>query len=238
MTRKNASQRNSGDCRFFISIPPPGDAPDVSPLPAATTGEITFASFNNPSKVNSDVISLWADVLKAVSGSKLLLKYRNFLDQPSLRQRWITAFGEHGIGEDRLIFGSSVDNRTEHLALYHRVDMALDTFPFNGATTTFEALWMGVPVISLMGGSFISRAAGSLLTHAGHPEWAAENREAYVAAAVELAGDIARLAEIRAGLRAEVAESKLCDSGTYTSTVEAAYRDMWKKYCLSQEAGA
>jgi len=215
--------------------------PPISPLPAQKTGHITFCSFNNPRKINNQVIALWSDVLKAVPGSSLILKYHNLFTEKSLQERWIDRFEKFGISRDRIELTSSMNEQgaqDSHLTYYERVDIALDPFPFNGATTTFEALSMGVPVITLMGESFISRAAGSLVTHTGHPELAAGSRESYIETARDLAADLPRLAELRARLRNDVATSSLCDGEAYTRNLEAAYHDIWRQWCLSQETDA
>ena len=119
----------------------------------------------------------------------------------------------------------------EHLGHYGEVDIALDPFPFNGATTTFQALWMGVPVVSLAGETFISRATGSILHHAGLGDLAVNTPEAYVACARNLAGDLERLRTLRANLRERMATSLICNAANYARSVETAYRDMWRKWC-------
>ena len=129
------------------------------------------------------------------------------------------------------MFAALSDTFTEHLGRYGEVDIALDPFPFNGSTTTFEALWMGVPVISLAGETFMSRLAGSILHHAGLGDLAVDTPEAYVACARDLAGDPARLKTLRSTLRERVATSPLCDAPTYARSVETAYRDMWQEWC-------
>jgi predicted O-linked N-acetylglucosamine transferase (SPINDLY family) len=206
-------------------------APPVETLPNDNARFITFGSFNNPAKVNEEVIRLWAKVLNSVPGSRLLLKYRTWFNQPSLRGSVIDRFAEDGIEADRIIFETSLDTLPEHLGRYAMVDIALDPFPFNGATTTFQALWMGVPVITLAGESFISRAAGSMLYHAGLGDFVVDTPKAYVAAARELAGDIERLRSLRRTLRERVATSPLCDAPAYARSIEIAYQDMWRKWC-------
>jgi len=223
----------------FYQYTPMTNAPPVYPLPAEKTGRVTFCSFNNPRKINDQVISLWSEVLKVVPESRLLLKYRNLFTEETLREKWIKRFEKFGVSRDRLDFMSSIDKQDQtdtHLAYYEKVDIALDTFPFNGATTTFEGLSMGVPVITLMGESFISRAAGSLVTHIGHPEFAANSQESYVEIASTLAADLPRLAELRRNLRNEVAASRLCDHESYTGSLEAAYHEIWRRWCQSQKA--
>ena len=215
----------------FYQYLPIGDAPPVGSLPAETKGFITFASFNNPAKVNEKVISLWAEVLKSVPQSRLMLKYKNWYGQTSLRHRLVESFGASGIEEERIIFEAPLDTLAEHCGRYGSVDIALDPFPFSGATTSFQALWMGVPVVSLKGESFINRAAGSMLFHAGLGELAVDTGEAYLAAARDLAGDREHLKTMRRNLREQLAGSPLCDGPAYARNVEAAYREMWREWC-------
>ena len=120
---------------------------------------------------------------------------------------------------------------SKHLGSYSEVDIALDTFPYNGATTTFQALWMGVPVVSLAGDTFCGRMAGSILHHSGLDDLVADTPEMYVARACDLARDHSRLETLRTTVRERIAASPLCDASTYTLTVEAAYRNMWQNWC-------
>ena len=221
----------------FYQWPPIEDAPAVETLPADQAGFVTFGSFNNPAKVNEDVIGLWAEILKSVPGSRLLLKYKNWYDQASLRGRVVEQFAASGIGQDRVTFAASLDTLAEHLGRYGEVDIALDPFPFNGATTTFRALWMGVPVVSLAGETFVSRMAGSILHHVGLGDLAVETPEAYVASARDLAGDLARLRTLRTNLRERVATSPICNAPAYARSVEDGYRKMWRKWCAEPKNG-
>jgi len=211
----------------FYQYPPIDNAPPVDALPADKTGSVTFGSFNNPAKVNEDVIGLWAEVLKSVPESTLLLKYKNWYDQTSLHNRITGSFAACEIKPDRIQFSASRDTLAEHLGRYGDVDIALDTFPFNGVHTTFQALWMGVAVVSLAGETFISRATGSMLHHVGLGDLAVDTPEAYVACARDLAGDIGRLRT----LRERTVTSPLCDAPAYARSLEAAYRDMWRQWC-------
>ncbi len=211
----------------FYAYPAQDNAPEVSALPAETNGFITFVSFNKPCKMNESVLDLWSGVLKAVPDSRLVLKYRNTLDVPSIRQRFLGRFEANGIAADRIELRSAADSFERHLAGYHGADIALDTFPFAGATTTFQALWMGVPVISLMGDRFIGRAGGSISTHAGLGEFVTDTPQAYIEKAAALAADGTRLGELRAGLRQRVAASPLCDGPAYARAVETAFMSLW-----------
>jgi len=219
----------------FYQWLPIEEAPPVETLPADQAGFVTFGSFNNPAKVNEEVIGLWAEVLKSVPGSRLVLKYMNWYEQASLRDRLIDQFAAGGIGSERLVFVAILDTINEHLGHYGEVDIALDPFPFNGATTTFQALWMGVPVITLAGETFISRAAGSFLHQVGLGDLTVNTPKAYVDCARDLAGNLEQLRTLRANLRERMTASPLCNAPAYALSVEAAYRDMWGRWCAEQE---
>jgi len=212
----------------FYAYPPPDGAPDVSGLPADDNGFITFASFNKPCKINQAVVDLWSRVLLEVPDSRLMLKFKNHWGCPTLRDRLFGWFESNGADTSRIDLISALDTFHDHLACYHRADIALDLFPFAGATTTFQALWMGVPVISRLGDRFASRAGGSISTHAGLGELALDSDDAFVEQAVALAADLPRLGEIRAGLRQRVKDSPLCDAPAYARNVEDAFRAMWE----------
>ncbi|MDA1090696.1 MAG: tetratricopeptide repeat protein [Proteobacteria bacterium] len=212
---------------FFVWRPPE-DAPPVSSLPAEETGFITFASFNKPCKINNAVLDLWSEVLRAVPNSRLMLKYKDYFATPSLRDNVLGHFRAKAIAEDRIILINGDDIFRDHLACYAQADIGLDTFPFSGATTTFQALWMGVPVISLMTDRFIGRMGGALSTHVGLGNFAVDTPGEYVDQAAALAADIPRLKELRKTLRHRVADSPLCDGPGYAASVEQAFQDMWK----------
>lgn len=211
----------------LFTYPRPEHTPPVSALPADENGFVTFASFNKPSKMNDHVLDLWAEVLEAVPDSRLMLKFRNYLSSPSIGRRILARFKKNGIASDRVRLVSDQDSFHDHLARYAQADIALDTFPFSGATTTFQALWMGIPVISLMGERFITRMGGSLSAQAGLESVTAETAEEFVARAAALAGDRDRLRELRATLRKRIGASTLCDGPAYARSVEAAFREMW-----------
>ncbi|MCS5612284.1 MAG: hypothetical protein NZ961_17830, partial [Candidatus Poribacteria bacterium] len=196
---------------YYYQYPVQEYLPEVKPSPVLTNGFITFGCFNKPEKINDTVIELWADVLRAVPESKLLLKYFNSYSEPDMSARWTSRFKKIGISEDRLIFQFNSDSRQTHLALYEQIDISLDPFPFNGATTTFESLSMGVPVVSLLGKHFVDRVAASIVTHAGYPEFAAKTKDDYVELAKNLASDIDNLNKLRLSMREILHKSKLCD---------------------------
>jgi len=210
---------------------PPDGAPEITVLPAMAAGHVTFGSCNNPAKLTPDVIALWSRVLQAVPGSKLLLKYLGFFGDAAIRARFAGQFARHGIADDRLIFVGDELPRARHLEVLNRVDVALDPFPFNGCTTSFEALWMGVPYVTLAGRRFIGRMGASFMAQLGLTDLVAANADDYVAKASGLARDLLRLSKLRAGLRTRVAASPLCDAAAYAHAIETAYRDMWRRWC-------
>ena len=205
----------------FLCYQPDPNTPDVAPLPASVTGHVTFGSFNNFSKINPGVLQLWSEVLKQVPGSRLLIKCPALTDD-TVRERVSAALQALGIGAERVDLMGHTRTRQEHLALYERVDIALDTFPYNGTTTTCEALWMGVPVLSLAGQRHAGRVGASLLRAAGLADWLAESPEAFVAIARRRASDIGALATLRASLRQQVEASPLCDAESFTHRLETA----------------
>ncbi|MEA2734605.1 MAG: protein O-GlcNAc transferase, partial [Humisphaera sp.] len=204
---------------------PPDDAPDVAPPPCAAAGHITFGSFNNFAKVNESLIALWSKVLLAVDGSRLLLKAASLRD-PATRTRAHDAFAAHGVAAERVELIGMTATPREHLDLYWRVDVALDTFPYHGTTTTCEALWMGVPVVTLAGRTHASRVGVSLLTSIGLTDLIAADEEGYIAAAARLADDRTTLAQIRATLRARMRRSPLMAGVRFTRAWESALRAM------------
>ncbi len=205
----------------------PGPAPDaIERPPALDAGVFTFGSFNAVYKVTADVITLWARVLKAAPGSRLLLKTGVGAE---VDRRFREAFAAHGVGEDRVILVGRTASRAGYLELHQGVDVCLDTFPYNGITTTCDALWMGVPVVSLAGKTSVSRQGVSLLTNVGLAELIAQTPDDYVAVAARLAADPGRLASLRSGLRDRMAASPLMDARQFTRRLEAAYVDMLSK---------
>ena len=209
-------------------------APDYAPPPRLPAdGPVVFASFNNPAKLNEAVAALWARVLAAVPGSVLLLKWRGMGD-PMLQARLRALFGAAG---DRLRFAEA----SPHAAMledYGTVDVALDPFPFSGALTTCEALWMGVPVVTLPGARPVSRQSHAILRRIGFADWSCASAEDYVAVAARLAQDSAGRARLRSGLRAAMAGSALCDHRGFAAGLEAAYRGIWARACGGwREAG-
>lgn len=211
----------------FLCYRPPHDAPAVVPSPSEANGYITFASFNNLAKVNEDVITAWAEILRDVPRSRLRLKNRAFGDA-SVRHRYITQFENHGINAKRLHMSGLAHDISSHLALYGEVDIALDTFPYNGTTTSCEALWMGVPIISRIGDRHAGRVGISLLHRLGLEPLCAPDLNSYVALAIKLANNPDKLHIMRDNLR-QLMMISLCDAPTFTHQIEQAYTDIWSK---------
>jgi predicted O-linked N-acetylglucosamine transferase (SPINDLY family) len=181
-------------------------------------------------KISRETLHAWATILHAMPDARLMLKAAGLNDEQTIHL-WKRRFVEQGISPGRIILRHRTSTLGEHLAMYSEIDIALDTFPYNGTTTTCEALWMGVPVVTLAGRLHAGRVGVSLLNQVGHPEWIADSRDAYVAIACALARDPARLAAIRAGLRTELLASPLCDAQGFTRRLENALREMWVKAC-------
>jgi protein O-GlcNAc transferase len=210
----------------FWCYDPLGDEPAVGGLPAAAAGRVTFGCLNNFCKVNDEVLRLWAQVLAAVAGSRLVL----LAGEGPHRADTLAFLAQQGVTSDRVVF-HSFRPRAEYLQLYQQIDVGLDTAPYNGHTTSLDALWMGVPVVSLVGQTVVGRAGVSQLTNLGLTEWIAQTPEQFVRIASELAHDLPRLAELRATLRQRMQRSPLMDAPRFTRHVEAAYRTMWRRWC-------
>jgi predicted O-linked N-acetylglucosamine transferase (SPINDLY family) len=209
---------------------PAGDAPPVAPPPCVAAGAVTFGCFNNPAKITDATLALWGRVLAAVPGSRLRLKGAGF-GQAVVRARYEARLAHSGVAVSRVDLVERTPDAASHLALYHTVDVAFDTFPYHGTTTTCEALWMGVPVVTLTGREHRSRVGTSLLTAAGHPEWCARDGDDFVRIAVALAGDPRRLAAVRQSLRRELEASPLLDHAGQAARFGAALRACWTAWC-------
>jgi predicted O-linked N-acetylglucosamine transferase (SPINDLY family) len=220
----------------FLCYKPADFAPPVASLPASRNGYITFGSFNSSSKIHPQIIELWAQILKANVNSRMVLKLGISLDR-QMSSNYFRQFERFGINPDRVaVCGwKTID---EHLKLYGEVDIALDTYPCNGYTTTCEALWMGVPIISRLGRCHASRVGLSILSSIGLDCFAASSPEDYVARATALAANRQALGRLRTSMRQRMAASALCDAGGFTRRVEAAYRKMWRRWCQTRIAGA
>ncbi|HYD30329.1 MAG TPA: tetratricopeptide repeat protein, partial [Azospirillaceae bacterium] len=209
-------------------------APKPWPPPVLALGEVSFGCFNNPAKLSPEVLVLWAKLLARMPNSRLVLKYTNRYEDAVVRDSVLASFARHGIDTRRIVMLSSLDSTVSHLNLYNRVDIALDPFPFCGSTTTYEALWMGVPVVTLPGDTMVSRWSASMLTTLGLTECIARDADEYIAVAERLAADPQRLAGWRAELRARVMASPLCNGPLKARHIERAYRAMWRRWCARQ----
>jgi predicted O-linked N-acetylglucosamine transferase (SPINDLY family) len=218
----------------FLCYRPPDDAPDVSGLPARQTGRITFGSFNNLPKINEAVIALWSRLLLQVPESGLLLKSRQFADE-HVRQRFLGLFSANRVASERIRLLPRTPSTAGHLASYHKVDIGLDPFPYNGTTTTCEALWMGVPVITLRGDRHAGRVGASILTRVGLEELIAESEAQYVEIGMKLAINLNGLEMLRAGMRARMKASALCDGKSFARTMENSFQMVWKNWCQKND---
>ena len=207
----------------FWGYDPQSDLAVASRLPALPRRRVTFGCLNNFCKVTDPILDLWAQVLRAVPASDLLLLAPTGACRARVKARL-------GVMADRIEFVTHRP-RAEYLQLYHRIDIGLDTFPYHGHTTSLDALWMGVPVVSLTGPTAVGRAGLSILTNVGLPELAADTPAQFVARATELARDPARLAHLKGGLRERMTRSPLMDAPRFARAIEAAYRSAWQAGC-------
>ena len=198
-------------------------------LPCLKRGYITFGSFNNLTKITPQVIKIWSRILQAVPNSHLLLKSKQLSDS-STKSRYLELFKEEGISEDRLELHSWMPEKDGHLRLYGHVDIGLDPFPYNGTTTTCEALWMGTPVITILGDRHVSRVGASILTHVGLEEFIATDIDEYINMAIKYANNMDSIKSIRAGLRHNMKNSDLCNADAFARDVEKALDEMWNQY--------
>jgi protein O-GlcNAc transferase len=199
---------------------------NIPPVPPRPEGAIRFGSINNPCKNNEPILLLWARVLKAVDGSRLLMQAFGELDRNRIR----AIFQKDGIAPERIEFVPR-RIRAEYLRLYDSIDICLDPLPYNGITTTCDALWMGVPVVTLTGHTAAGRAGMSILSTLGMPEMVAHSPDEYVEKVSALAADAPRLAELRRTLRDRMKSSPMMDGAGFARNMESAYRAMWRKWC-------
>lgn len=225
-------------CETLIRLPdgflcywPPKGAPE----PSMTRSErpVTFGSFNKLAKITPNVIAAWATILRRRPEARLLLKALGLADD-SVRNRVLGQFSDQGVPADRLELIGWSPSWLEHLALYNRIDVALDSFPYNGTTTTCEALWMGVPVVTWLGERHAARVGASLLRRIGLHDLIAMSLDDYVDRAAWLAADPARLATLRAETRSRMRASPLCDALGFARRMEDAYRTMWQRWCSAR----
>lgn len=211
---------------------PPPDAPAVRPRDQ--DAPLTFGSFNKFPKHTSQVARLWARIIQSVPQSRLMLKSKSLVD-PGTASAARRMFMDAGVPQDRVDLRSWDQTVGGHFDLYNSVDIGLDPFPYNGTTTTCEALWMGTPVVTLAGNTHVARVNVSLLSNAGLSELIAYDEEDYVRIAVELANDAERLRSLRTSLREQMRRSPLMDADRFARDVEAAYRSVWQTWCAQQQ---
>ena len=215
---------------FWAYQPPPTDIA-VGPLPADDNGYITFTSVNNFTKVTPEVQAMWARLLVAVPGSKLVIQ-ASVMKSEVMQDRVRARFAAAGVEPDRLDFRPWTD-MNGYLSLLERSDMTLDPYPFNGGTTTCHSLWMGAPVLTLTGDRHASRMGLSMMTKIGFPEFVAYSPEEYVTIGAKLAADLPRLRQVRLTMRDHLKASPLLDAAGYTRDLEEVYRDVWAKWCAT-----
>ncbi|MDN7589682.1 tetratricopeptide repeat protein [Burkholderia seminalis] len=218
----------------YLCFTPPADDVPVGPLPMAANGGVTFGCFGKLVKLGDDVVRVWSRVLHALPSARLLLKARE-LEHAAVRDATAARFARHGIDASRLAF-EAASPRADYFAAYNRIDIALSPFPYPGGTTTAEALWMGVPVLGMRGTRFVTHICESLLHAAGMNDWIAGDEDDYVAKAVAAAADGARLAALRADLRARLLASPLCDAARFAHHLEDAFHGMWARYTETAHA--
>ncbi len=215
----------------YVCYSPPVHAPEVAPAPVLARGHVTFGNFGNLAKITPSVIAAWAEVLHRVPDSRMVVKAYQFADT-AVAARIAAAFAAQGIAPARLDLRGTTAHRTQ-LAQHADVDIVLDTFPYAGGLTTCEALWMGVPVVTLAGGTFAGRHSASHLHNCGLGDWVAADRAAFVAIAAARAADCAALARLRAELRGRVAHGPLGDAPRFAAALGAALRRAWRAACAA-----
>jgi|CXWL01.1.fsa_nt_gi predicted O-linked N-acetylglucosamine transferase (SPINDLY family) len=214
--------------RGFLCYAPPEGSPEVRLVPASADGRVTFACFNNLAKVTPEMTAIWAELLRSLPGARLILKNYG-LSAGSARRDLRASFEGHGIDSARVELRPAERSLAEHLSRYGEVDIALDVFPYNGTTTTCEALWMGVPVVTLAGSTHVSRVSASILERVGLADLVAHAPEQYLDIAQRLAADVERRRALRAGMRARMQSSPLLDAAGFARDLESAFREMLAK---------
>jgi protein O-GlcNAc transferase len=205
---------------------PPANTPQVNALPALATGQLTFGCLNNLAKVTAVTLSAWCAVLRGIPSSRLILHAK----EGNFRQNLQDLFVREGVDPARVELIGKV-SELQYFQTYHRIDIALDPFPYCGGTTTCDALWMGVPVVTLSGDTPVSRAGLSILTNVGLPQLVAKTTDEYVRIATGLAADLPQLAALRSQMRHRMGQSPLMDAPRFAQNMEEAYRNMWRGWC-------
>ncbi|MEA2743664.1 MAG: protein O-GlcNAc transferase, partial [Acetobacteraceae bacterium] len=213
----------------YVCYSPPSHAPDVVGSPALTNHHVTFGCFNNLAKITPLTIQTWAEILRRVPASRLILKTHQLSDLPTA-DGLLASFSALGIDRDRIELRGSSGHRA-FMGEYGHVDIVLDPFPYSGGLTTCEALWMGVPTITLPGEIFASRHSASHMSNAGLPDWVTGSVAEYIEMAVTRASNVPALATLRASLRESVRRSPLCDAPRFGQNLGAALRRAWQAWC-------
>lgn len=208
--------------------------PTTADPPVLKNENITFGSFNNSNKITDDVVAIWCDILRAVPNSSLLLKSHHFQSR-DLRELLLQKFDNLGVSENAVRLESRIENSRKHLEFYSNIDIALDPFPYNGTTTTCEALWMGVPVVTVAGETHASRVSSGILKQINMDSLIAPSIKDYASTAVQLANDHIELCRLRRTLRERMIQSPLCDASNFTEALESAYETMWNHYIEYRE---
>jgi len=216
---------------IFSCYKPSAPCPELVAAPVLEKGYVTFGSFNNFAKITPQVLDLWCELLKKSESAHLLLKDKLF-QSAEIRRKVTDIFQQTGIAGNRIELFSQDASKYEHLARYAQIDIALDPFPYNGTTTTCEALWMGVPVITLTGAAHAGRVGTSQMTSVGLGEFVAQSPERYLEIAAELSENWEYLQQIRSTMRERLIASPLLRADVFTRNLEVAYRDAWHEYCL------
>ena len=213
----------------FLCYSPPANAPEIVVLPAKKNSYITFGCFNTWAKINKETLGWWAELLAAIPDSQLMMKNAAMFC-PQVQQQCLKFFEGKGIANNRLQLICPVVATSDHLAYYNKIDIALDSYPYHGTTTSCEALYMGVPVLTLAGDLHMSRVGVSLLTTLGLQDWIALDSEDYIQKAMTFAGDLAGLNAVRQHLRQQMLASPLCDGEGFSKKLAAVYRQCWVDY--------
>ena len=197
--------------------------------PALKNGFITFGSFNNLSKINDNVIDVWSEILKRVENSKLFLKTKE-LDNLEMMENIRKKFQKNGISTEKIITEGRSKTREEMLKKYNQIDIALDPFPYSGVTTSFESVWMGVPLLTKKGNNFYSRIGVSINKNLGMDDWIANNEKDYISKAISKASDLEKLFQIKKELRNKFLKSPLSNTKQYAKHFENCLNLIWKTY--------
>lgn len=216
----------------FLCYQPQPHTPEPSPPPVSTRGYITFGCFNNLNKINVDVIAVWSRLLNRLPDARLVLKCKTLRDL-KIREIYHGLFANNGIAANRV----ELRGPSPHVAMFEEyadIDIALDPFPYSGGTTTVEALYMGVPVITLAGSAFVGRFSASILTSIGLGDLVTDNVDAYIERIIDLASQPEKLAQLRFSMRGRINNSPLGNADLFTRNLETVFRDMWQQWCAAQ----